>query len=91
MLIVSYDITDNKIRTKFSRFLSRFGYRIQYSVFKIKNSDRILKNITTEINGVFAEKFCETDSVMIFSLSKQCKVFLHGYSKNEDREFILVS
>ena len=90
MLIVSYDITDNKTRTQFSNFLSKFGYRLQYSVFKIKNSDRILGNIQAEIKGLFAKKFTETDSVMIFSLSKQCKVFSYGYAKNEEKEIVLV-
>ena len=91
MLIVSYDITDNKVRTRFSKFLSKFGYRLQYSVFKIKNSDRILSNIVAEIDGVFAKKFIETDSVIIFSMSKQCKIYSYGYAKNEEKEIILVS
>ena len=91
MLIISYDITDDKLRTRFSKFLSKFGYRLQYSVFKIKNSGRVLNNIIAEVNGVFAKKFLETDSVIIFSLSKQCKVFSYGYAKNEDKELMIVS
>ena len=51
MLIVSYDISDDKLRTRFSKFLSRFGYRLQYSVFKIKNSQRLRDNIMAEIEG----------------------------------------
>lgn len=91
MLIVSYDISNNRTRTRFSSFLSKFGYRLQYSVFKIRNSDRVLNNIIAEINGVFAKDFIETDSVIIFSLSKQCKKISYGYARNEDREFILIS
>lgn len=67
-----------------------FSHRLQYSVFKIKNSRRILNNITAEIQGIFAKKFKETDSVMIFSLSKQCKIFSYGYAKNEEKEFMLI-
>jgi len=91
MLIVSYDITDDKVRTGFSKFLSRFGYRLQYSVFKVKNSNRVLNNIKAEIEGIYSKKFMETDSVMVFSLSKQCKVYSYGYAKNEEKDFILVS
>ena len=91
MLIVSYDITDNKTRTRFSQFLSKFGYRLQYSVFRIKNSKRILNNIIAEINGMFSKKFTETDSVIIFSMSKQCKIYSYGYAKNEDKSLIVVS
>ena len=91
MLIVSYDISDDKVRTQFSKFLSKFGYRLQYSVFRIKNSDRILNNIIQEINGVFKKKFEETDSVFVFSMSKNCKLYSYGYAKNEDKELIFVS
>ena len=91
MLIVSYDISNDKTRTQFSKFLSKFGYRLQYSVFKIKNSDRILSNIVQEINGAFKKKFMETDSVFIFSMSKNCKLYSYGYARNEDKELIFVS
>ena len=91
MLIVSYDITDDKVRTRFSKFLSKFGYRLQYSVFKIKNSNRVLNNIKAEIEGIYSKKFIETDSVIVFSLSRQCKVYSYGYAKNEEKDFILVS
>ena len=90
MLIVSYDISDNKLRTRFSKFLSKFGYRLQYSVFRIKNSERILKNIVEEITGQFSKKFTETDSIIIFSLSKQCKVYSYGYAKNEEKDLMIV-
>lgn len=30
MIIVSYDISDDKLRTNFAKYLSKFGHRIQY-------------------------------------------------------------
>ena len=53
MVIVSYDISDDKLRTKFSKYLSKFGHRLQYSVFEIDNSNRILDNIVTDIKNRF--------------------------------------
>ena len=91
MLIVSYDISSDKIRTKFSNFLSKYGYRLQYSVFKIKNSRRILDNIIAEIEGLYSKKFTETDSIMIFLMSKQCKHYNYGYARNEEKKLIIVS
>lgn len=91
MLIVSYDISNDKTRTQFSKFLSKFGYRLQYSVFKIKNSERMLSNIISEINALFKKKFIETDSVFIFSMSKNCKLYSYGYARNEDKELIFIS
>ena len=91
MLIVSYDISNDKLRTRFSKFLSRFGYRLQYSVFKIKNSRRIRDNIIAEIEARYSGKFSETDSVILFSLSKKCKTLFYGYAENEERDLIVVA
>ena len=49
MIIVSYDISDDKLRTNFAKYLSKFGHRIQYSVFEIDNSTRILDNIISDL------------------------------------------
>lgn len=35
------------------KFLSKFGYRLQYSVFKIENSERILNIVSSEIENRF--------------------------------------
>ncbi len=91
MLIVSYDISDNKIRGKFSKFLSKFGYRVQYSVFQIRNSEKILSNIISEVEGKFVKHFTQADSVIIFILSKNCKELRFGYAKNDDEGLIFVA
>ena len=51
MIIVSYDISDDKLRTKFAKYLSKFGHWIQYSVFEIDNSTRILDNIISDLKN----------------------------------------
>jgi len=90
MLLVAYDISNDKVRTKFANFLSKFGYRLQYSIFEIKNSKRILQVIEAEIQAGFEKRFKETDSVIIFHLSKQCKVTKYGYAKNDDEDLIVL-
>lgn len=57
LIIISYDISDDKLRTNFSKYLSRFGHRIQYSVFEIDNSTRILNNILADIKIGMKESF----------------------------------
>lgn len=43
MILVAYDIANDKLRTKsFANYLSKHGYRLQYSIFQIKNSQRII-------------------------------------------------
>lgn len=90
MLIISYDIADDKLRTKFSKYLSKFGGRLQYSVFEIKNSDRILEIIQTHIQFYFKNKFSQTDSIIIFDMSKQCKITRYGYAKNDESDLLIV-
>lgn len=70
--------------------LSKFGYRLQYSVFKIENSERILNIVSSEIENRFAKKFTQSDSVYIFRMSSSCKVTKYGYSKNEDSYIIFI-
>lgn len=90
MLLVSYDISDDKLRNKFAKFLKKFGYRLQYSVFQVTNSQRVLENIAAEIDNTFSRKFGNTDSVIIFHLSQQCKKYSFGYARNEDSDLIIV-
>lgn len=91
MLIVSYDIKNDKLRTQFSKLLEKYGYRLQYSVFKIKNSSRILRLITTEIKSRFEKRFSNADSIMLLKFSKAStdKMIKFGYSKNLDQDVIL--
>jgi len=90
LLIIAYDISDDKLRIRFSTFLSKFGYRLQYSVFEIKNSKRIMNLIEAEIRSEFEKKFGETDSIIVLNLSKQCKVTKYGYAQNDDEELIII-
>ena len=91
MLLVSYDISNDKVRNKFSKFLSKFGFRLQYSVFEITNSDTILSNIENEIQNVFMKAFTEEDSVIIFNLSASCKKTCYGYARNEETDVFVIT
>lgn len=90
MIIISYDISDDKLRTKFAKYLTRFGHRLQYSVFEIQNSDRLLDNIEADIKNIFDKQFTQTDSVIIFRLSKTCKITRYGYARNDTLDAIII-
>jgi CRISPR-associated protein Cas2 len=67
MLVVSYDISNDKLRTQFAKMLVRHGgIRLQYSVFEINNSRRIQDILKVKIESTFAKKFDGGDSVFIF-------------------------
>ncbi|MGN1280548.1 MAG: CRISPR-associated endonuclease Cas2 [Succinivibrio sp.] len=90
MILLSYDISNDKLRTKFSKFLSKFGHRLQYSVFEIDNSESMLDNIIIQIKANFEKHFSNSDSIMIMKLSPSCKITRMGYAKNEDETIIIV-
>jgi CRISPR-associated protein Cas2 len=90
MLLVSYDISDDKLRTQFSSFLSKYGGRVQYSIFEIRNSERAIENIISKIENYFGKRFDQRDSVMIFNLSKTCEITKFGYARNSDEDLIII-
>lgn len=90
MVIISYDISDDKLRTKFSKYLSRFGHRLQYSVFEIDNSTRILNNIIADLKNKYERAFSQSDSVIIFKMSSSCEIIRYGYAKNDEKDFIII-
>lgn len=90
MILISYDIADDKLRRQFSQYIMKYGHRIQYSVFEIDNSPRILKVIITDIKTKFEKRFGEADSIMIMNLSKSCEILKYGYAKHEDEQVIII-
>ena len=90
MLLVSYDISDNKLRTKISKYLKKYGERVQYSIFEIRNSERVLENIQSQIKYYFEKRFSQDDSIMIFQMSKTCKITRYGYAKNQESDLLII-
>jgi len=92
MLLIAYDISNDKLRTRFAKFLSQHGYRLQYSLFEIKNSEKILKNIRAEIEGKFAKQFSGSDSVIIIPISEvnEKQIEKYGYAKDMDKDILFV-
>jgi CRISPR-associated protein Cas2 len=93
MILLSYDIANNKIRTKFAKFLNRYGRRLQYSVFEIHNSQRVLQNVLDEIELSYRKKFTGADSVVIFQICEgdKKKIRRYGYAENEERDVVVFS
>lgn len=90
MIIVSYDFMDDKKRTKFSKFLEQYGERVQYSVFIIKNSQRILKLVLTEIEEEYSPNFDDTDHILVFETCRACdkKIRRYGSAEHEEEDVI---
>ncbi|MGI6722434.1 MAG: CRISPR-associated endonuclease Cas2 [Anaerovoracaceae bacterium] len=91
MIVVSYDISDNKLRTRFSKYLKKFGHRLQYSVFEIDVSERMLDVIEAEIKNKYEKRFGQEDSIIIFRMSNTCKNTRYGYAANDNDDMIIVT
>lgn len=65
MMIISYDIKDDKVRTKFSKMLEKNGaIRLQYSVYEFNNVKRLSDTLLLKIEQ-FAKVFTAADSILI--------------------------
>ena len=88
MLIVSYDISDDRLRTKFSKMLTKYGaIRLQYSVYEVNNTDRVINNLIVAIEETFAKKFDGSDSVIIFDVSS-VKLKKYGNAIHRDNDIV---
>ncbi len=90
MLIISYDISNDKKRAKFAKFLEQSGARIQYSVFKIEHSDRFLASLIEEIQDKFIPGLNTGDSVYVFNPCPCCEILLLTGGKIQDEMFVVV-
>lgn len=88
MVIVSYDIKDDKLRARFAKMLrSQGAVRLQFSVYEINNTQRIIENIKTIIIEKFSKSFTAEDSVMVFNASIE-SVLKFGNAIHRDRDVV---
>ena len=90
MLIISYDISNKKLRSSFAKMLRMNGaIRLQFSVYEINNSKRILDNITLKIETQFKKHFTGSDSVLIFSIQNDNIIKL-GNAIHRDTDLLIL-
>lgn len=66
--VVTYDISDDKIRSKVYRILEKYGAWKQYSVFELEITDVQRLELENEIKS----KIEETDKVRIYTICDRC-------------------
>ncbi len=87
MLVISYDIHDTKLRTRFSKMLTKNGaIRLQFSVYEVNNTKRVLDNLMIKIDQ-FAKDFSGADSVIIFDVSA-VKLKKYGNAIHRDTDIV---
>jgi CRISPR-associated protein Cas2 len=93
IVIVSYDIIDDKQRTRLAKKLLNFGQRVQYSVFECNlNKDQFGEMKKQALKLVDLDK----DSLRIYRLCDSCRKHIESYGIKkgwedlEDDEVIVV-
>lgn len=85
MLVLCYDISNDKLRTRFAKMLvKQGGVRLQYSVFELNNTKRIQDILKVKIETTFASKFGGGDSVFIFETDEK-KAIKYGNAIHRDQ------
>ena len=78
-LIIFYDISNDKIRTKIVKLLDSYGIRIQKSVYSLNVSNMQYKEIKRKLNYYTIN----TDSVIILELKVYKKIVFGTYVEND--------
>ena len=84
MIIVSYDISEDKMRTNFSKMLKKHGaIRLQYSVYEVVNTKRVMDNLVAKIEA-YSKHFTFDDRVIIFDVNSD-KLTKYGNAIHRDQ------
>jgi len=65
---ISYDITNNKLRSKIEKTLKNYGLRIQYSIFQcVAGPEQIIKisNALKNVLNIHNRHVTESDSIIV--------------------------
>lgn len=75
------------MRTNFSKMLVGNGaIRLQYSVYEVRNTKRILDNLAAKIEA-YAKHFTANDSVVIFDVDSD-KMTKYGNAIHRDKDIV---
>jgi len=90
MIIISYDIKDDKIRAKFAKMIRSHGaIRLQLSVYEVNNTRRVIENIKLNIVEKFSKLFTGADSVLIFDANID-SVIKYGNAIHRDKDVVFL-
>ncbi len=71
MYLISYDITDNRIRGKIAKELSGYGQRVQYSVFECRITEQQYRELYQKLVILMQEE--EEGNIRIYNICGKCE------------------
>ncbi len=89
-IVVTYDIVDDKRRTRIAKTMEDYGTRVQYSVFECILEKELLSEM---INALTAHINHEEDSIRFYILCKGCITSVKMLGKGvltEDKDVFII-
>jgi len=90
LIIISYDIEDDRQRTRLAKRLKNFGPRVQKSVFEGDVEEKELEKLQELL---LQEKLGKEDSIRLYTLCAECrkKMKIWGTGEvTEDKDYYIV-
>ncbi len=93
MYLISYDITDNRIRGENAKALSGYGQRVQYSVFECRITEQQYGELRQKLVKLMQEE--EEGNIRLYNICGKCeqKLSIIGIEKKEiaqEREELII-
>ncbi len=85
LVLVIYDIPDNRRRTRFAKFLESYGFRVQKSAFEAQLNKTIYETLVASI----PQHIGQEDNVRVYKIRGTSEVIAWG-SKVEDQEEVII-
>lgn len=88
-VVISYDLSDDKRRTKIHKALKAYGERIQYSIFECSLDNTLYAKLKARLNPLID---ADEDSIRFYHLCESCKSKVErigGIIPSEDDDFII--
>ncbi|MBN2093054.1 CRISPR-associated endonuclease Cas2 [candidate division KSB1 bacterium] len=89
LIIISYDIEDDRIRTRVANKLKDFGPRVQFSVFEADINAEELKRLEKLLDKT---QLAKNDSIRVYQICETCKTKIKIWGKGDitqDKEFYI--
>lgn len=89
LTLISYDIVDDKRRTKIAKKLCDFGKRVQFSVFECDLNQEQIEKVMKVIDPLINKK---EDSVRIYRICQNCRaaIISIGIKKGWEEDDVIV-
>jgi CRISPR-associated protein Cas2 len=90
LVMISYDVVDEKTRLKLMKFLKDYGRRVQKSVFEFDMGAEIYEKVKLGVERIINKR---KDRVRYYQICKGCadRIEISGWGEvTEDEDFVVV-